>query len=50
VTPFVGAGGTAGAFVTDKDDPDINDTTLTGLPQFVGIFGVCGLCLAWSGA
>jgi len=22
----------------------------TGLPQFVGIFGVSGTCLAWSGA
>ena len=35
VTPFVGTGGTAAAFVTDKDDPDINDTTLKWVEDFV---------------
>ena len=35
VTPFVGTGGTAGAFVTDTDDPDINDTTLKWVEDFV---------------
>jgi hypothetical protein len=28
----------------------LNPSRLTGLPQFVGIFGVSCGCLAWSGA
>jgi hypothetical protein len=35
VTPFVGSGGTPDAFVTDEDDPDINETTLKWVEQFV---------------
>jgi hypothetical protein len=35
VTPFVGSDGTSDAFVTDEDDPDINETTLKWVEQFV---------------
>ena len=35
VTPFIGSDGTAAAFVTDADDPDINATTLKWVEQFV---------------
>src|SRR5271169_3984646 len=35
VTPFVGSGGTSASFVTDVDDPEINDTTLKWVEQFV---------------
>jgi len=35
VTPFVGSGGTSDAFVTDEDDPDINETTLKWVEDFV---------------
>jgi len=35
VTPYVGSGGTASAFVTDEDDPDINETTLSWVEDYV---------------
>ncbi len=35
VAPYVGSGGTAAAFVTDRDDPDVNETTLQWVEHFV---------------
>jgi hypothetical protein len=35
VQPFTGSGGTAAAYVTGPEDPDINDTTLTYVERFV---------------
>jgi len=35
VTPYLGSDGTAAAYVTDADDPDINETTLKWVRDYV---------------
>jgi hypothetical protein len=35
VAPFVQSGGDAAAYVTDADEPDINETTITYIERFV---------------